>query len=103
MFLSDLCMRRRLPSPICEECVHIASLRLRYRLYKSKETFVLTVSDGEDIRAASLGTEPCRAFRFYADVVEGTVPPCTFFEIMEEWDEMGVFQKISLQNKQYMV
>ncbi|MBQ8340596.1 MAG: hypothetical protein IJY16_09145 [Clostridia bacterium] len=96
------------PSPkgrilLCEECTHIQTLRITYRLHYENASLLMTISDGTDVRAADLGTALRAATRFFFAVVDGRVTPCTFFDVLEDADEDGVFQKIPLQSANNML
>lgn len=101
MTTSSSCPKGRIL--LCEEHTRIHSLRVTYRLYYENSALLMTVSDGTDIRAADLGTDLRAATRFFFAVVDGRVTPCTFFDVLEDADEDGVFQKIPLQSANNML
>lgn len=85
---------------LCQEHAQIGALTVIYRLYHRGNGFLMTVSDGIDTHAATLGTALRAATRFFFAVTDGCVTPCTFFDVLEDADDTGIFQKIPLQNVQ---
>lgn len=83
---------------LCEEQAQVATLTVVYRLYlRADGVYLMEISDGADTRRASLGARLRPAAGFFFAVADGGVTPCTFFDVLEDADDGGIFQKIPLQ------
>jgi hypothetical protein len=92
------------PYLVAEERVLVEGLQVHYQLYRRfNGDYVMRVSDGKDSRAASLGSRFNVAARFFLAVTAGFVTPCTFYDILDDENNEGFFQKISLQNNSFVL
>ena len=88
---------------LCEERTALCGLLLCHRLYRHADgSLFMTVSYQGERCAAALGNDFRAAVLFFFSVADGLVTPCTFFEVLED-ENMGFFQKISLQTLQNML
>ena len=89
---------------LCEERTQVAALTIVYHLYhRADGIYLMEISDGADVRRASLGARLRPAASFFFAVVDGGVTPCTFFDVLEDADDEGFFQKIPLQSGKNML